>query len=108
MTIAPIIQEGSMRGIVRLAAIGAALFGATRWLNRARQALAQRPAAEIRRTVEGKLPAGLDDDTKHRISKAAVQAIKGTEPVVVEATDPPARSVGSPPSPELPSTREEQ
>jgi hypothetical protein len=97
-----------MRGIMRLAAIGAALFGATRWLGRARRTLARHPAAEIRRTVEEKLPKGLDADTKHRISRAAVQAIKGPEPVVVEPTDPTARSLGSPPSPDLPSTRQEE
>lgn len=96
-----------MRGIMRLAAIGAALFGATKWLGQARRTLARRPAAEIRRTVEEKLPSGLDDGTKQRISRAAVQAIKGSDPVGIEPTDPAAQSLGSPPSPELPSSREE-
>lgn len=85
-------------------AAGAAVF---QRLTRLRRSWRSRPAAEIRRSVESRLPASLHPDTRQRITGAVVRTIKGPEPVAVEPTDPTARTLASPPSPELPSIRDE-
>lgn len=97
-----------MGRLLRLVVAGAAARAAARWAGRLVASWQQRSAADIRRSVESRLPASIDPETRQRISRSVTKAIKGAEPVRVEEEEPTARTLSSPPSPPLPSDRDEE
>lgn len=89
-----------MKKLFRTVILGAAAAWAVKLFDRKKQEWSMRPAADIRRTVTQNLPDSVSPSTREKIADKVVTAVKGDDPVVVESTDPPARTTSSPPIPE--------